>query len=480
MFCPAIAGQNTLLFLNNKAVLGEGHEKLLLLLYKGEGIVLKKLSFKGGVHPNDHKENTATKNIEILTPPSELVFPVQQHIGAPCAPCVAVGDYVRMGQKIADSDAFVSAPIHSSVSGTVKAIKSYPVPNGTMVESIVIENDFTDTLDDSITGIDYTSVKPDDIPSIVREAGVVGMGGATFPTHVKLMPPPDKVIDTVIVNAAECEPYITSDHRVMLETPDEVVLGLKIILYRFGITNGHIAIEENKPDAIEVMRRKCAGEGITVDVLKKKYPQGSEKHLIYAVTKRAVPTGKLPADAGVVVVNVDTCCAIARKFKYGTPLMRRIVTLAGTPLKKNANYNVRIGTPVDYIIEQSGGFIDTPKKVILGGPMMGVAQFRLDIPVIKGTSAILCLNEKEAQIPPEEPCIRCGKCVSHCPMKLMPLYLHEFAKKGDMDSCEKYNVTSCVECGCCSYGCPSKRNLLQDIRVAKQNVMAIMRERTQK
>lgn len=442
--------------------------------------MLRKLSFRGGVHPDDNKKYTAGKKIEVIEPPKTLIYPMQQHIGAPCTPCVKVGEYVKMGQKIADSEAFVSSPVHASVSGVVTDIKPYPVPNGSMVESIIIENDFTDTLHESITPIDYMSTAPDDIPAIVRQAGVVGMGGATFPTHVKLMPPKGANIDTVIVNGAECEPYITSDHRVMLETPEEVILGLKIVLYRFGIDNGHIAIESNKPDAIKLMKEKCTTEGIKVDVLKKKYPQGSEKQLIYAVTKRTVPTGKLPADVGVVVINVDTCTAIARRFKYGTPLMRRIVTVAGTPLAKNANYNVRIGTGVDYIIEKNGGFVENPGKVILGGPMMGVAQFRLDVPIIKGTSAILCFNEKEAQIPSEEPCIRCGKCVEHCPMNLMPLYLQQFARNDDMDSCERYNVTSCIECGCCSYGCPSKRQLVQTIRNAKKNVMALQRERAQK
>lgn len=440
--------------------------------------MFRKLTFKGGVHPNDNKSHTCAKPIEQLAPPLELVYPIIQHIGAPCVPCVAVGDYVKMGQKIADSEAFVSSPIHSSVSGTVKAIEKRAVPNGTMVESIIIENDFQDTPED-FKPIDYTSVAPDDIPALVREAGVVGMGGATFPTHVKLTPPADKKIDTVIINGAECEPYLTSDHRIMLETPDEVILGLKIMLYRFGITNGHIAIEENKPDAIAIMKNKCEAEGISVDVLKKKYPQGGEKQLIYAVTKRTVPVGKLPADVGVVVVNTDTATAIARKFKYGTPLMRRIVTVAGTPLTKQTNYNVRIGTSVDYIIEQNGGFKEEPKKVIMGGPMMGMPQFRLDVPIIKGTSAILCLNEKEAQIPDESPCIRCGKCVEHCPMNLMPLYLSEFAKKDDMDSCEKYGITACLECGCCSFECPAKRHLVQNIRIGKQKVMAIMRERAQ-
>lgn len=439
-----------------------------------------KLTFKGGVHPNDNKVLTASKPISAMNPPKELIFPLQQHIGAPCTPCVAVGDSVKMGTKIADSEAFVSSPIHSSVSGTVKAIEQRPVPNGSMVMSIIIENDFQDTPDESCVPIDYTSVKPDDIPKIVRESGTVGMGGATFPTHVKLMPPEGKKIDTIIVNGAECEPYLTSDHRVMLETPDEVIMGLKILLYRFQISNGHIAIEENKPDAIALMKTKCSDNGISVDTLKKKYPQGGEKQLIYAVTKRKVPMGGLPADVGVIVVNVDTCTAIARKFMYGMPLMRRIVTLTGDAVENPMNYKVRIGTPVEYIIEESGGFKIEPKKVIIGGPMMGVAQFRLDVPIIKGSSAILCLSEKEAAEPDESPCIRCGKCVEHCPMNLMPLYLHQFAVSGNLDACEKYNITACLECGCCSFECPSKRHLVQNIRIAKQKVIAAQRSKNQK
>ncbi len=438
---------------------------------------MPKLTFKGGVHPKDNKDYTCYDKIVELEQPEFLVFPLSQHIGAPCEPLVKKGDRVYKGTKIADSAAFVSAPIHSSVSGTVTAIEPRPVPNGQMVNSIVIQNDFSDEEDPSVEPLDYKSVKPDDIPGIVRDAGVVGMGGATFPTHVKLSPAPDKKIDTVIVNGAECEPYLTSDHRVMLETPEELITGLKIILYRFGITNGHIAIEENKADAIELLTEKCAGEGITVDTLKKKYPQGGEKQLIYAVTKRKVPLGGLPADVGVVVVNVDTCTAIARRFMYGTPLIRRIVTLVGGAVTKPINYRVRIGTPVEYIIEKNGGFAEEPKKVIMGGPMMGQAQFRLDVPIIKGSSAILCLTEKEAELPEEEPCFRCGRCVAHCPMGLMPLYISQFSRLEDYDNCEKYNITACIECGCCSFECPAKRHLVQDIRRGKQEVMGRIKAR---
>lgn len=439
---------------------------------------MPKLTFRGGVHPKDQKAQTCFKSIRRLEVPEILVFPLSQHIGAPCKPLVAKGDRVLKGMKIADSEAFVSAPIHSSVSGEVLAIEPRPVPSGQEVMSIVIKNDFADEQDPSIKPIDYTKVKPDDIPALVREAGVVGMGGATFPTHVKLSPAPGKKIDTVIVNGAECEPYLTSDHRVLLEAPDEVIMGLKIILYRFGIDNGHIAIEENKPDAIDLLSGLCAKEkGLKVDTLKKKYPQGGEKQLIYAVTKRKVPLGGLPADVGVVVVNVDTCTAIARKFMHGTPLTRRIVTVVGGCIADPCNYKVRIGTPVDFILEKAGGFIEEPKKVIMGGPMMGPTQFRLDVPIIKGTSAILCLTEKEAELPKEGPCLRCGKCVDHCPMGLMPLYLSDNARLKDYDACEEYRITACIECGSCNYGCPAKRQLVQSIRLGKQEVIGIIKQR---
>ncbi len=439
---------------------------------------MPKLTFRGGVHPKDQKEPTRYKSIRELEVPEVLVFPLSQHIGAPAKPLVKKGDRVLKGMKIADNEAYVSAPVHSSVSGEVIAVEPRPVPSGQEVMSIVVKNDFAEEYDPNVQPLDYTSLSPDDIPAVVREAGVVGMGGATFPTHVKLSPPPGKTIDTVIVNGAECEPYLTSDHRVMLETPDEVILGLKIILYRFGIDNGHIAIEDNKPDAIDLLSGLCAKEkGLKVDVLKKKYPQGGEKQLIYAVTRRKVPLGGLPADVGVVVVNVDTCTAIARRFMYGTPLTRRIVTVAGGCIADPCNYRVRIGTPVDFILEKAGGFTEEPKKIVMGGPMMGPPQFRLDVPIIKGTSAILCLTEKEAEVPEEGPCLRCGKCVDHCPMNLMPLYLADFARRGDIDSCEKYKITACIECGCCSYTCPAKRQLVQSIRVGKQETMAQIKKR---
>ncbi len=436
-----------------------------------------KMTFKGGVHPNDNKKQTSSKKIEMAEVPKELIFPLVQHIGAPCTPCVSVGDEVKIGTKIADSEAFVSAPIHSSVSGIVKAIEKRPVPNGSLVDSIIIENDYANTFDEGVKPINYKDIAPDDIPAIIREAGIVGMGGAAFPTHVKLTPPKGAKIDTIIINGSECEPYLTSDYRVMLETPNELIMGLKVLMYRFGLNEGHIAIEENKPKAITLLREKCKDESIKIDVLKKKYPQGGEKQLIYAVTKRKVPVGKLPADVGVVVLNIDTCSAIGRRFMYGHPLTRRIVTISGTPVNNPVNYYVKIGTPIDFLIEQNGKFKAEAEKIIIGGPMMGISQFRLDVPVIKSTSSILCLTKKEAKIPEEGPCIRCGKCVEHCPMNLLPTELNNFSRKGDFENCEKYNITACIECGCCSYICPAKKNLVQNIRVGKHKVMEIQKQR---
>lgn len=440
---------------------------------------MKSHSFPGGVHPDDCKRLTAHKPVVRLPLAELLVFPLSQHIGAPCEPLVKVGDHVGRGTKIADSEAFVSVPIHSSVSGKVVAIEPRPVPSGQMMQSIVIQNDFLDEDEPSLTPVgDFHNVKPDDIPAIVRDAGIVGMGGAAFPTHVKLSPPAGKTIDTIVVNGSECEPYLTSDQSVMHKHPDEVLLGLAIVMYRFGVKRGLVGIELNKPDAIAGMRNQAKRmEGIEICPLHTKYPQGGEKQLIYALTGRKVPVGALPADVGCVVMNIDTCVAIARKFTYGFPLVRRIVTVSGGAVRQPGNYKVRIGTPIADVLAQVGGFVEPPKKLVMGGPMMGVTQFRLDVPIIKSSSAILALTEKEARSFEESPCIRCGKCVEHCPMGLTPLYLNEYARRSDWEKCEELAVTACIECGCCSYICPAKRSLTQNIRIAKQTVMAAQRAR---
>lgn len=432
------------------------------------------LTFKRGIHPPDNKKQTRDKAIKVLMPTGDLVYPMVQHIGAPCSPLVKKGDRVLVGQKIADTEAFVSSPIFASVSGTVKAIEDREHPNGFVVSCIVVENDHLYEEDASINHpFDYQNMSKDDLLKVIKESGIVGLGGATFPTHIKLNPPADKPIDYIIVNGAECEPYLTSDHRIMLEETDRVVLGLKVILHMFPDAKGVIAVEINKPDAIERLLEAVKDEPrIEIARLQTKYPQGAEKQLIYSVTKREVPSGKLPSEVGCIVQNIDTVVAIHRAIYRGRPLMRRIVTISGGAIKEPQNFKVRIGTSYQEIIEAAGGFVETPAKVISGGPMMGIAMYTLDVPVIKGSSSILCLTEKEARVQEEDNCMRCGKCVAICPMGLLPLELNKFALAGAEDHFTKYHGLDCIECGACSYICPSKRHLLHSIRTTKKNIMA--------
>lgn len=432
-----------------------------------------KLTFKGGIHPKDGKEFTENKAIVQLDAPAELVYPMVQHIGAPCTPCVAVGDTVAVGQKIGDSDAFVSAPVHSSVSGTVKAIEPRRHPNGSMVQCVIVENDGFNTMHPDIhpyDGID--KLTKDELVKLVHQAGIVGMGGAAFPTHVKLTPPSDKKIDVCIVNGAECEPYLTSDHRVMIENPKSVFEGIKIIKKILGVEKAYIGIEENKPEAIASMMA-CAEsyDGVEVKVLKTKYPQGSEKHLIKAITGREVPSGKLPADVGAVVNNIDTCTAIYNAVAFHRPLISRIVTVSGSGIKNPSNFLVPVGTPFQYVIDAAGGFNEGVKKVVMGGPMMGIAQFDLNVPVVKGTSGILAFIEDELSGKHTSPCIRCGKCVRNCPMGLMPLYINAYAQAKDIDKCIEYNIMDCISCGVCSYTCQCEQLPSQNIKRIKDEII---------
>lgn len=437
---------------------------------------MKVLTFKGGLHPDDKKFYTKDKSITELTASKFMVFPMQQHIGAPCEPIVKVGDTVCVGQKIADSDAFVSAPIHSSVSGTVVAIEKRRHPNGNMVNSIVIENDNKNTLCDTIyKRDDFENLSKEEKISVIREAGIVGLGGAGFPAHIKLNP--GKPIDCVIINGAECEPYLTSDYRVMLEMSDTVVDGLKFIMGMVDAPRGYIAIENNKPKAIEIMTEACKNyDNIKVVTLKTKYPQGSEKHLINAVTKREVPSGKLPADVGVIVHNIDTCCAVYNAAMYRKPVISRVVTVSGGAFEHHFNFRVKVGTSFEDIIAAAGGLKEGVKKVVMGGPMMGIAQFDLSVPAVKGTSALLAFDASEVDVKEKSPCIRCGKCVEKCPMRLMPLYLNEYASKGDLDKCIEYGIMDCIECGVCSYLCQSDRHPVQAIKLAKQKINAARRK----
>jgi len=435
---------------------------------------LKGFTFKGGVHPPHFKEFTEKVAIGRANEPSMVIIPMQQHIGAPCEPIVKVGDRVKIGEKIGEAKAFVSAPIHSSVAGVVKKIVAMDSPGGSKVLSVIIESDGTNEVHESIKPKEDISILTrEEILSFIKDAGVTGMGGAGFPTHVKLSPPPEKKIDTIILNGAECEPYLTADHRLMLESPEKVVYGLKAIMKVVGVDKGFIGIEMNKPDAIEIMQKAVANEpNIEVSPLVTKYPQGDEKRLINSVTGREVPAGGLPMDVGVVVNNVGTAAAIANVLQTGMPVIERIVTITGRAVNNPKNLIVKIGTPFKEVIEQCGGYNGTPWKILMGGPMMGLAQFTDEVPVIKGTSGILVLTEKEARIPEPQPCIRCGKCVSICPINLQPLYISQLSLNKMFDETVKYHVLDCIECGSCSFICPSKRPLVDSIRIAKREVIA--------
>lgn len=432
-------------------------------------------TFKGGFHIRDYKE--LTKDIKTVSLPDcdMHIFPMRQHIGAPLRALVKIGDKVTVGQKLADSKEFVSAPVHSSVSGTVADIKPYFHDSGTMVEAIFVENDKQYTVSEDVCPRDYEKMNREKILSVIREAGIVGMGGAGFPTHIKLSP--KTKVDYIIVNGAECEPYITSDHRYMLENADDIIYGLRIAMKVLGLDKGYIGVEMNKKNGIQAIKAsKEFNSSIHIIELKTKYPQGAEKQLIKAVTKRNVPAGKLPADAGAVVINIATAVAIANAFKTGMPAIEKNVTVSGDAVNMPAMFRVRTGVPVSFLIEQAGGFKETPRKIISGGPMMGITQYNIDYPVTKTTSSVLALIKAPETYDADAPCIRCGKCVEHCPMRLMPFKLVQAAKKDDVDMAESYNILECIECGLCSYICPANKNLLQHIRMIKPEVMKKKRE----
>lgn len=431
-------------------------------------------TFRGGVHAHYHKEGTASKPIRRLPPPTRVVIPLHQHTGAPCEPLVKVGDEVKVGQKIGDSSARLTAPVHASVSGKVVGISSHPQSGGRDVLSIIIESDGKETLDEHVeprTGVDDLSA--DDIKAIIREAGIVGLGGAAFPTYFKLTPPPGKSFDTVILNGAECEPYLSADHRLMVERPGDIVDGARLLLKATGVNRAYVGIEENKPDAIEAISEAAKEDDrISVVPLKVKYPQGAEKQLIWAILGREVPSGGLPVDVGVVVNNVGTAAAVRDAVFSGMPLVERVVTVAGSCIAEPQNVVVKVGMLVSDLIDACGGYSAPPAKVIIGGPMMGVAQFTTDIPVTKGTSGVLLLSKEEAAPCEPMPCVRCGKCVEACSMRLMPLWIASYAEAGRFDDAERMNALDCIECGCCSFICPSRRRLVQAIRLAKSEIMA--------
>lgn len=436
---------------------------------------LKNLTFKGGVNVPHYKELSEKAPLERAVEPEVVTIPLHQHTGAPCEPLVKPGDEVKVGQKIGQSDAFVSAPVHSSVSGKVKSITPMAIPTGLTVNCVVIESDGENQVHESVKSRgNLEELSSKEIIDIIKEAGITGMGGAGFPTYVKLSPPSDKKIDTIIINGAECEPYLTADHKLMLNEAEKIVFGVKAIMKAVNVENAIIAIENNKPDAIKLLEKASENEAnIKVASLKVKYPQGDEKRLISATLGRAVPSGGLPMDVGAIVCNVSTTKAIADAVLEGKPLYERIVTVTGNGIKEPKNLIAKIGTPFKDLIAQCGGFNEgSPGKIVMGGPMMGISQFTIDVPVIKGSGGILVLTEEEAKPVPMGPCIKCGKCVEVCPVNLQPLYLSSYSLKDKFDKAEELHALDCVECGGCSYICPAKRPLVESIRVAKREIIS--------
>lgn len=435
------------------------------------------LTFRGGVHPYDGKDLSKEKPVRELLPGKELVYPLSQHIGAPAKPIVTKGDHVQAGQKIAEMGGFVSANIHASVSGTVKEIKKVRNNVGSMVDAIVVENDEKyETVEfQSVQSLDTLS--KEEILERIKEGGVVGMGGAGFPTHVKLAPKEPDKIEYVLVNGAECEPYLTSDYRRMLEQPEWIIGGLKCILKLFDNAKGYICIEDNKPDCIAKMTEMVKDEPkIEVRTLKTKYPQGAERCLIYAVSGREINSSMLPADAGCVVDNIDTVCAIYRAVMAGEPVMDRIVTVTGEAVADPCNFKAKMGTSFADLLEAAGGLKQPAKKIISGGPMMGFAMFDYHVPVVKTSSAMLCMTEDDISEKESTACINCGRCVNACPARLVPSRLATYSEHGQAELFEKHHGMECVECGCCSFVCPAKRPLTQSMRSMRKMVMANRRK----
>ena len=436
---------------------------------KVSGVLKAVVKVRGGVKV-DHQKNTAETEVVRIPEPQKVVLPMQQHIGAPCTPTVKVGDTVAIGQVIGDSDKFVSAPIHASVSGKVSAIGNVKLPNGAVVQGVTIESDGERRL--------YDGIEPpkadtkEEFLKAVRASGLVGLGGAGFPAHVKLNVPPDKNVDTLVINAAECEPYITVDYRECIDNSWDILSGIHIIKDMLGIENVIIAVENNKPKAFEVLKRiadsdNYSGDHTKLMSLESRYPQGAEKMMVQSATGRKVPPGKLPADVGCIVMNVASVAFVARYIKTGKPLVSRSLTVDGSAIAEPKNVRVPIGTSIADIIDFCGGFKEEPRKIITGGPMMGLSITGTDLPVIKNNNAILVFTEKDAKLMQEGDCIRCGRCAAACPMSLVPTLIERYTKAGDTDALKKIGVNVCMECGSCAYSCPAKKPLVQTMRAAK-------------
>ncbi|BCR06924.1 electron transport complex subunit C [Desulfuromonas versatilis] len=437
---------------------------------------MKLKTFPGGLHPPDNKRWSEHKPIETCPLPEELVVPMAQHIGAPAEVCVQKGDLVKKGQVIGQAKGFVSVPVHAPSSGEVVAVEPRLHPSGKALPAVVIRPDGEDRWVEGLEPGDPEALSADQLREKIRAAGIVGMGGATFPAHVKLSPPEGKKIDTLILNGVECEPFLTADHRLMLEQPDDVLAGVDILRKVLGVSRVYIGIEANKPDAIDLMSQACTGRGIEVVPLEVKYPQGAEKQLILAITGREVPSGGLPMDVGVVVQNVGTAAAVADAVLHGRPLVERICTVSGPLVAEPKNLRIRIGTPLAHLVQFCGGVKGEPAKIIMGGPMMGSAQLSLEVPATRGTSGLLLFGAGDVPLRSEGPCIRCGRCVQACPARIMPTTIAAYARLDFISEAEEYGAMDCIECGCCTYICPATLPLVQAIRYAKGAILAKRRK----
>lgn len=443
-------------------------------------------TFHGGVHPKEYKELTEHLAFEIFPQPEQIVLPLSQHLGKEAKALVKKGDDVKAGQMVAQAEGFVSAPVHSSVAGKVISVGKEQTSSGFPKDSIIIKRNGTIeseslTSEFRLSSLSPEQISPDEIRERVALSGIVGQGGAAFPTSVKLSPPKDKVIDVVILNGCECEPYLTRDYRFMMERPDDLISGLKLIMKALGVKRGVIGIENNKPDAIELLTNKIKYEhGLEVVSLKTKYPQGAEKMLIKAVTGKEVPPGKLPMDVGAVIQNIGTAIAIHDAIVKGEVLITAALTVSGKGIKNPKNLIIPVGTTIQTVIDYCGGVTDDAVKIVVGGPMMGTAQFDLHAPVMKATSGILVLTKEEVAENPETPCLRCGQCVGACPLNLMPTKLSRYSQLNRFDDAEGAGITVCMECGTCSYTCPANIPLVQWIRLGKQKILQMQKERTVK
>ncbi len=439
---------------------------------------MRRQSFQHGVHPKEEKSYTKSKSIELLPLPDDVFIPLQQHIGRACTPLVKKKDEVKTGQPIGEAGGFISSPVHSSVTGKVKDISLYMHYFGFRIPMVHIRRTGEDDWQHLAVPADWQNASAEELSRIIFEAGIVGMGGAAFPSHVKLSPLMEKPIDFFILNGCECEPYLTCDHRIMLEYTDKILTGMAIIMKMLAAKHGFIGIEKNKPDAIKRMRERIKTGGYTLKVvpLKMKYPQGAEKMLIKAILNRRVPTGGLPIDVGVIVHNVGTAYAVMEAVTEGKPLIKRIVSMTGDALQTPKNVKARIGTPLNDVIKYCGGLKKEITHIIMGGPMMGISQFDLSVPIVKASTGFVCTQSLKKARPISDPCIRCNSCVSSCPMSLLPNRLARYSEEGFYKETDQLGILNCIECGCCTYVCPSKIPVLQWIRVGKFKVSKIRKK----